>query len=194
MVGWAQETTLDVEYAHAIAPGAKIVLAETPVAEIEGTSGFPEMMDAEKSLIDRGIGDVITQSFGATENTFPGFDSGNFSSLLNLRYAFKDALAHGVTVLASSGDDGATDAESDAQHPVPVPGELVAVVGPAGHLGRRHPAQPGQQRQQAVARRGVERRLRGRRRRRVRCLPAPGLPEPASPRRSARSAVRRTSR
>jgi hypothetical protein len=28
-------------------------------------------MGAEKSLIDRGIGDVITQSFGATENTFP---------------------------------------------------------------------------------------------------------------------------
>jgi subtilase family serine protease len=56
---------------------------------------------------------VITQSFGATENTFPGFASGNFSSLLDLRYAFKDARAHGVTVLASSGDDGATDAESD---------------------------------------------------------------------------------
>src|SRR5207249_3325627 len=67
-----------------------------------------------KSLIDRGIGDVITQSFGATENTFPGFSSGNFSSLLNLRFAFKDALVHGVTVLASSGDDGATNAESDA--------------------------------------------------------------------------------
>jgi subtilase family serine protease len=57
---------------------------------------------------------VITQSFGATESTFPGFDTGDFSSLLNLRFAFKDALAHGVTVLASSGDDGATDAESDA--------------------------------------------------------------------------------
>src|SRR6266481_4299639 len=99
---------------HSIAPGGKIVLAETPVAEVEGTSGFPEMMAAEKSLIDRGIGDVITQSFGATENTFPGFDSGNFSSLLNLRFAFKDALAHGVTVLASSGDDGATNAEADA--------------------------------------------------------------------------------
>ena len=27
MVGWAEETTLDVEYAHSIAPGAKIVLA-----------------------------------------------------------------------------------------------------------------------------------------------------------------------
>lgn len=114
MVGWAEETTLDVEYAHSIAPGAKIVLVETPVAEVEGTSGFPEMMNAEKSLIDQGVGDVITQSFGATENTFPGFSSGNFSSLLNLRYAFKDALVHGVTVLASSGDDGATNAESDA--------------------------------------------------------------------------------
>jgi subtilase family serine protease len=113
MVGWAEETTLDVEYAHSIAPGAKIVLAETPVAETEGTTGLPEMMNAERSLINRGIGDVITQSFGATENTFPGFANGNFSSLLNLRYAFKDALAHHVTVLASSGDDGATDAESD---------------------------------------------------------------------------------
>src|ERR1700744_3183223 len=120
MVGWAEETTLDVEYAHSIAPGAKIVLAETPVAEVEGTSGLPEMMNAEKSLIDRGIGDVITQSFGATENTFPGFSSGNFSSLLNLRYAFKDAQAHGVTVLASSGDDGATNAESDASTLYPV--------------------------------------------------------------------------
>jgi subtilase family serine protease len=114
MVNWAFETTLDVEYAHAVAPGAKIVLAETPVAEVEGTSGFPEMMGAEKSLIDRGVGDVITQSFGATENTFPGFGQGNFASLRRLRFAFKDALRHRVTVLAASGDEGATDAESDA--------------------------------------------------------------------------------
>ena len=71
------------------------------------------MMNAEKWLINHGIGDVISQSFGATENTFPGFSSGDFSSLLNLRYAFKDALAHDVTVLAASGDNGATDFESD---------------------------------------------------------------------------------
>ncbi len=113
MVGWAEETSLDVEYAHSIAPGAKIVLAETPVAETEGTTGFPEMMNAEESLINRGIGDVISQSFGATENTFPGFSQGNYSSLLNLRYAFKDALAHRVTVLAGSGDEGATNDEAD---------------------------------------------------------------------------------
>jgi subtilase family serine protease len=113
MVGWAEETSLDVEYAHAIAPGAKIVLAETPVAETEGTTGLPEMMNAEQTLIDRGVGDVISQSFGATENTFPGFSQGNYSSLLNLRYAYKDALAHQVTVLAASGDAGATDDEAD---------------------------------------------------------------------------------
>ena len=112
-VNWAVETTLDVEYAHSIAPGAKIVLAETPVAETEGVTGFPEMMNAEQSLINSGIGDVISQSFGATENTFPGFSSGNYSSLLNLRYAFKDAAVHGVTVLAASGDEGATNDESD---------------------------------------------------------------------------------
>jgi subtilase family serine protease len=121
MVGWAEETTLDVEYAHSIAPGAHIVLVETPVAETEGVTGFPEMMSAEKSVIDQGIGDVITQSFGATENTFPGFDSGDFSSLLNLRFAFADAALHGVTVLASSGDDGATDATLDGSDVYPFP-------------------------------------------------------------------------
>ncbi|MDX6336284.1 MAG: hypothetical protein QOG05_3624 [Streptosporangiaceae bacterium] len=112
-VGWAEETTLDVEYAHAIAPDAKIVLAETAVAETEGVTGFPEMMNAEQSLINAGVGDVISQSFGATENTFPGFSQGNYSSLLNLRYAFKDAQAHHVTVLGASGDAGATDYELD---------------------------------------------------------------------------------
>jgi subtilase family serine protease len=118
-VGWAQETTLDVEYAHAIAPGAHIVLVETPVAETEGVVGLPEMMDAEKALIDHGVGDVITQSFGATENTFPGFDQGDFSSLLNLRYAFKDAQRHTVTVLGSSGDNGATDFVTDGSADYP---------------------------------------------------------------------------
>ena len=112
-VSWAEETTLDVEYAHSIAPRAKIVLAETPVAETEGVTGLPEMMNAERALINAGVGDVISQSFGATENTFPGFDHGNYSSLLNLRYAYQDALAHHVTVLGASGDAGATDYESD---------------------------------------------------------------------------------
>ncbi|WP_037914669.1 S53 family peptidase [Actinacidiphila yeochonensis] len=119
--GWAGETTLDVEMAHAVAPGAHIVLVETGVAETEGVTGLPEMMDAEKALIDKGVGDVITQSFGATEDTFPGFDQKDFSSIENLRYAFKDAERHGVTVLASSGDGGATDSTEDGSDDYPYP-------------------------------------------------------------------------
>ncbi|TWV35355.1 S8 family serine peptidase [Streptomyces misionensis] len=115
MTGWAGESTLDVEMAHAVAPGAKIVLVETGVAETEGVTGLPEMMSAEKSLIDHGVGDVITQSFGATENTFPGFDKGDFSSIRGLRYAFEDAARKHVTVLASSGDGGATDSTADGK-------------------------------------------------------------------------------
>ena len=111
--GWAEETTMDVEYAHAIAPGARILLLETPVAETEGVTGFPEMMTAEKYVIDHDLGDVISQSFGATENTFPGFSQGDDASLLSLRGAFTDAASHHVTVLAASGDSGATDDEAD---------------------------------------------------------------------------------
>lgn len=102
--GWATETTLDVEYAHAMAPEANILLVETPVAETLGVTGFPEMMAAENYVINHHLADVISQSFGATENTFP-----STQSLLNLRSAFLNADRHNVTVLASSGDDGATD-------------------------------------------------------------------------------------
>ncbi|MFD4598262.1 S8 family serine peptidase [Streptomyces sp. NPDC058464] len=115
MTGWAGETTLDVEMAHAVAPAAKIVVVETAVSETEGTTGLPEMMDAEKYMIDHGVGDVISQSFGATENTFPGFAKGDFSSIKKLRYAFQDASSKHVTVLAASGDGGATDLQADGK-------------------------------------------------------------------------------
>ena len=41
MVGWAEETTLDVEWAHVMAPKANILLVETPVSETEGVTGLP---------------------------------------------------------------------------------------------------------------------------------------------------------
>ena len=40
MVDKAGETTEDVEWAHAIAPGADILVAETPVAETTAGGGF----------------------------------------------------------------------------------------------------------------------------------------------------------
>lgn len=104
-VGWAFETTLDVEYAHAMAPGAKILLVETPVAETEGVTGFPEIVKAENYVIRHHLADVISQSFGATENTF----ANPKRDIAGLRSAFKEAAEHHVTVLAASGDDGATN-------------------------------------------------------------------------------------
>jgi subtilase family serine protease len=108
MVSWAEETSLDVEYAHAIAPGANILLVETPVAETEGEAGFSEILRAENYVIDHRMADVITQSFGATEDTFK-----SVNSLLSLRSAFTNAALHGVTVLGSSGDNGSTDYKLD---------------------------------------------------------------------------------
>ena len=68
--GWAGETDLDVEYAHAIAPGAKILLVETPTSENEGSTGFPAIVKAEKYVVNHHLGGVISQSFSATEESF----------------------------------------------------------------------------------------------------------------------------
>ncbi len=104
MVGWAGETTLDVEYAHVIAPDASIVLVETPVSETEGTHGFPQIVTAEEYVLKHHIGDVISQSFSATEETFPGA-----AAVDKLRSAYLLADKDKVTVLAASGDSGAVD-------------------------------------------------------------------------------------
>jgi subtilase family serine protease len=104
MSNWAGETTLDVEWSHTIAPGASIVLVETPVAETEGTVGLPQIVQAENYVIDHHLGQVISQSFGATEQTFP-----SKQAIFQLRSAYVNAFLHHVTVLAATGDAGATD-------------------------------------------------------------------------------------
>jgi subtilase family serine protease len=104
VVGWAGETTLDVEWSHSMAPGANILLVETPVAETEGVAGFPQIVQAENYVINHHLGQVISQSLDATEQTFP-----SRASLLSLRSAYINAYAHHVTVLAASGDTGASN-------------------------------------------------------------------------------------
>jgi subtilase family serine protease len=118
--GWAGEMTLDVEMAHTVAPGASILLAETPVAETEGVTGFPQIVRAENYVINHHLGDVISQSFGATEETFP-----SAASVFALRSVYLNAAAHGVTVLAATGDHGVTDAGLDGvTYYTPPGGEL----------------------------------------------------------------------
>jgi subtilase family serine protease len=130
MVGWASETTLDVEYAHTIAPGAKILLVETPGGGSAGTVSMPQIVTAEKYVIRHHLGDVISQSFVATEQAVGS------AGIQSLRGAYLAAYSARVTVLAGSGDSGATGFRSNQQsyytYPVtswPASDPLVTAVG-----------------------------------------------------------------
>jgi subtilase family serine protease len=102
---WALEVSLDVEWAHAIAPEANIILVTTPTAEVLGVQGFSQMMNAVQYVVDHHLADVISMSLGAGEGTFS-----STASLLNLRKALIAAATNHVTVLASSGDGGTSNA------------------------------------------------------------------------------------
>jgi subtilase family serine protease len=114
---WALETSLDVEWAHTIAPGANILLMTTNPAETLGVQGFPAMMNAEQFIVDHHEATVISQSFAAAEETFA-----STQSLLNLRHAFISAASNGVTVLGSSGDGGTANTFfTPVKHPATIP-------------------------------------------------------------------------
>ena len=114
---WTIETALDVEWAHAMAPEANILNVTTNPAETQGVQGLPPMMDAEQFIVDNHQATVISQSFGSTEEAF-----NSTQSLLNLRHAFISAAANGVTVLASSGDNGtANPGKTPVNNPSTIP-------------------------------------------------------------------------
>jgi subtilase family serine protease len=129
--GWASETSMDVEWAHVMAPAAAIVLVETPTAETEGLAGFPQIVAAENYVLRHHLGQVISQSFGATEQTFS-----SPAQLLGQRGPYELAARDHVTVLAASGDNGASgetlDMHSVYSRPVvewPASDPLVTAVG-----------------------------------------------------------------
>jgi subtilase family serine protease len=101
MTSWAWETSLDVEYAHAIAPGASIELVETPATGSGSTNR--QVMQAEKYVVDNHLGAVLSQSFSSTEAVWS-----SQPQMQSLRAGLQDAKNHLVTVVAASGDAGAT--------------------------------------------------------------------------------------
>jgi subtilase family serine protease len=107
MTGWASETTLDVEYAHTVAPGANILLVETPGSGNAQGVSMTQVTSAEKYVIAHGLGNVISQSFVASEQAI-----GN-AGIQSLRGAYIDAYDHHVTVVSGSGDTGAAGFESN---------------------------------------------------------------------------------
>jgi len=116
--GWALEVSLDVEWAHATAPKANIVLVTTPTAETLGLQGLPQMMSAIQYVVDNHLADVISMSFGTGEGAFHN----GLASLLNQRQGFMDAQANRVTLLASSGDFGtANPMKEPVKNPALIP-------------------------------------------------------------------------
>ncbi len=106
-VGWASETTLDVEWAHALAPGAGIVLLTSPVSETEGVQGLPEFLQLEQYALDHHLGKIISQSWGATENTL--FDPAGLRVMADFERFYLRAALENVTILSSTGDSGSAN-------------------------------------------------------------------------------------
>lgn len=120
---WDLEVSLDVEWAHATAPLANIMLVTTPTAETLGVQGLQQMMNAEQYVIDNHMADVITQSFGTAEGAFH-----NGTAAINqLRHAFIAAKANHVSVFASTGDFGtANPYKEPVKNPATIPYPSVA--------------------------------------------------------------------
>jgi subtilase family serine protease len=117
--GWAFETTLDVEWAHALAPGANIVLLTSPVSETEGVQGLPQFLFLENYALAHNLGKIISQSWGATENTL--FDSAGQKVITNFENFYQAAAQKDVTVLASAGDSGSSNVELNGTTYYPFP-------------------------------------------------------------------------
>jgi subtilase family serine protease len=123
MIGWAGETTLDVEYAHAGAPDAKIVLVEAAKDDLQ------QLALAVRYAVQHKLGDVISLSWGEPEQALGREFVGSYSSI------FSQAARSHITIVASSGDSGAAGQDENGnyyRHPVaswPATSPFVTAVG-----------------------------------------------------------------
>jgi subtilase family serine protease len=101
--GWAGETSLDLQWAHAIAPDAKLVLIEANPAETEGVQGFPSIFIGEQYAIRHYPGSVMSQSFAVTEQSFRAAGSTQVSLFDQI---YQLAAKNHITVFGSAGDSG----------------------------------------------------------------------------------------
>ncbi len=100
-VGWAGEIALDVQWSHAIAPGANIVL------DLAKSNQDADILSATKYAVDHHLGDIISQSFGENEACVD-------PNLLKAEHqVFVEATLKHMTVFASSGDEGAAQMTCD---------------------------------------------------------------------------------
>jgi subtilase family serine protease len=111
-LNWAFETSLDVQWAHAIAPNAHIVLVEAIPAETEGVQGFPSIFKGEQMAVNQFAGAVLSQSFAVTEQSF---HSAANVQVAKFDQVYQQARANHVTVLGSSGDSGTANIDKQGR-------------------------------------------------------------------------------
>lgn len=119
-VGWAGEASLDVQWAHAVAPDARIVAVISNSDEETGMSGMEDLFEGLRMATAKYPGAVVSMSFGTGEHTFTAEEAEKY-----LRGEFHkvvaDATAAGMTVLASSGDSGSVELNLDEKSLSSVP-------------------------------------------------------------------------
>jgi subtilase family serine protease len=125
---WAVETSADVEYAHAMAPGARIVLVVSPSDDVSTIAA------TEAACLPQYPGAIVSQSFGDDEND-P--DPSAQAGFVAMHKVFKAATRRGGSILAGSGDFGATDGQAAPVAFYPASDPLVTGVG--GTEGKPYP-------------------------------------------------------
>lgn len=120
-LSWAGETSLDVQWAHAIAPDATINLVVAP-------NNYGNALNvAVKYAVDHDLGDVLSMSYGADEAAIKG--KGNNLQLRQSHENFAAAAAKGISLFASSGDNGASNGGPSLAAGYPASDPLVTAVG-----------------------------------------------------------------
>jgi subtilase family serine protease len=102
-LGIYEETALDVQTAHSLAPDATInlVLTGDPTNDLTAESFFYNLFRSVKYAIEHNLGDVISISYGVGESCFD-------SAYYQYQHAIlQEARAKHITVLISAGDSGA---------------------------------------------------------------------------------------
>ncbi len=112
LMTWAIETSLDVEYAHGMAPGANIVLA---VGDTDDSSNIAQL---ESEVLSQYPSAIVSQSFGADE---AGLASDPDAAAI-MDKLFLSQVRHGGTVVAASGDFGASGFTPFVGPPSPMAG------------------------------------------------------------------------
>jgi subtilase family serine protease len=99
---WGGEISLDVEWAHAIAPGAHIMLVEAASDSTQDLLSAINFAREQYGVV------AVSMSWGGTESPFETFDD----ALLTTphRHRDSDGLRGGITFVTSSGDAGAQTA------------------------------------------------------------------------------------